>query len=78
MARIKYTGPVDPMGIPGVGRVGKEFVFCPDAIALEFQGVEGFEVEIEESEARSQESAGKTQNPGPKTLNHKKNGGDAI
>jgi hypothetical protein len=69
MARIKYTGPVEPMRIPGVGPVGKEWVPCEEFIAREFAGIEGFETEIEEPEA-------KPLNPGTRTLNPKKNGGD--
>lgn len=45
MARIKYIGPVDPMSIPGLGPVGTEWKTCGDALAAQFEGEPGFEVE---------------------------------
>jgi hypothetical protein len=49
MARIKYTGPINPLQIPGVGPVGKGWVPCPDEIAREFEKEDGFQVEFENS-----------------------------
>lgn len=53
MARIKYTGPADPVRIPGVGVVSIKdeknrpaWVECPAGIAREFKAVEHFEVEL--------------------------------
>jgi len=48
MARIKYTGPVDPMRIPGIGPVGKDWIPCPDNIAWEFINTTGFVVELDQ------------------------------
>ncbi len=62
MAKIKYTGPVNPLSIPGVGKVGKEFVSCPDAIAEQFKNEPGFEVEL--SAASSASSADKKKSGG--------------
>ena len=44
MAKIKYTGPVNPLRIEGVGIVGPEFIPCSEAIALEFEKEKDFEV----------------------------------
>lgn len=53
MAKIKYTGPVTPMNIPGVGVVGKDWTPCPDDIAAQFQKEPGFEVELAPPSASS-------------------------
>jgi len=47
MAKIKYTGPYNPMRIEGVGIVGPEFVPCPEEIAQAFKKEPGFEVEFD-------------------------------
>ncbi|MEK6745364.1 MAG: hypothetical protein AABZ15_17260 [Nitrospirota bacterium] len=57
MAKIKYTGPVNPLRIEGVGIVGPEFVPCSEAIAREFEKEKDFEVQFDSPPETSASSA---------------------
>lgn len=51
MARMKYLGPADPVRIPGIGPVGKEWVVVPDRLAREFEHDKDFQVEFDVDQA---------------------------